>query len=348
MTSRVAGALHLLSGAASARNGATRPFKLILALTDRCDCRCQACLIWKKPKSKELSPEEIGGFLAKAPSIRWLNLTGGEPFLRDDVPDVVQAALRSLPRLSVVTIPTTGQRTEEIVAAAGRIAALGVGRFYLTLSVEGPPELHDVLRGRAGAFLRVVETYRRLRDVRGVRPYFGVTLSDRNVDRVTETFEALSAAVPGIGWNDLHFNVYTQSGHYYDNLGSGLKRPAALPAALAPALEARRRSRDPGDLLEATYLRLLPRYLRTGRSPIPCRSLRASVFVAANGDVFPCTVYSRRLGNVRERALPDILRDEEARRARIVIQQDRCPGCWSPCEAHPTILASMPGSLIRR
>jgi MoaA/NifB/PqqE/SkfB family radical SAM enzyme len=282
--------------------------------------------------------------------VRWLNLSGGEPFLRDDVPEVVEAALAALPRLAVVTVPTTGQRTEDILRAAERIASTRLKRFYVTVSIEGPPELHDELRGRPGAFDRAVATWQGLRALAGVRPYFGVTLSDRNVDRVEHIRAALAERVPALTWSDLHFNVYTESSHYYDNLGApaGLARPRALPRALDEARRERERSLDPGDRLEAAYLRLLPRFLRTGRSPVPCRSLQVSLFVAANGDVYPCTVYSRRLGNLRETPLPDILRGEEARAARAVIRRDACPGCWSPCEAHPTLLANAPGSFLRR
>jgi MoaA/NifB/PqqE/SkfB family radical SAM enzyme len=329
------------------RLGSTRPFKVTLALTERCDCRCAGCLIWRKPKGRELTPEEIGRFLAAAPSIRWVNLTGGEPFLRSDVPEVAEAARRALPGLAVLDFPTTGQRTDAIVEGVEKIARLGVPRVFVTLSVEGPPDLHDELRGRPGAFEAMVRTFALVRRVPGVRAYLGMTLSDRNAGAVDATLAAVAERVPGVGWDDLHLNVYTVSGHYYANEGAPLRPPADVEEAIGKALRAREGSWNPVDLLESAYLRRIPEHLRTGRSPLPCKSLRAGVFVGAEGDVYPCTVYGRRLGNVLERPLYEILDGEEARAAREVIAKDRCPGCWSPCEAHPTILASAPGSLLR-
>jgi MoaA/NifB/PqqE/SkfB family radical SAM enzyme len=345
---RIGAALGLARGVLDARVSAVRPFKLTLALTERCDCRCEVCFIWRKPKGREMTPSEIGGFLREAPSIRWVNLTGGEPFLRDDVPEVVEAVRAALPGLAVLTFPTTGQRTEAIVEAVGRIARLRIPRVFATCSVEGPPDLHDRLRGRPGAFERMTATYRALRAIPGVSAYFGLTLSDRNAGAVRQTLAALREAAPGTTWRDVHLNVYTESGHYYDNVASGVGPPVGVEEALGEALRAREGSGDPTDRIEATYLRLLPSFLRTGRSPIPCRSLRASVFIGASGDLYPCTVYGRRLGNVLETPLPDLLASDEAADARDVIERDRCPGCWSPCEAHPTIVASAPGSLLRR
>ncbi len=343
--SRYAG---LARRALEVRLGSTRPFKAIVALTDRCDCRCEACLIWRKPKTHELTAVELANALAAAPWIRWLNLTGGEPFLRDDLVEVVEAAVGALPRLALLDFPTTGQRTERILDGVARIARLGIPRVFVTLSLEGPPELHDRLRGRPGAFENMCRTWAGLRALSGVRTYLGYTLSDANCEQVEAALAAVATRVPGTSWNDLHLNVFTQSGHYYDNLGSPLGPPPALSSAVQEALRRRARSAAPQDLLEAAYLRLLPEHLASGRSPVPCLSGRASVFVAANGDVYPCTVYGRRLGNLREQPLGAILDGAEAAAARRVIAEDACPGCWSPCEAHPTLLASAPGSLLRR
>lgn len=335
--------------AVAVRLGSTLPFKVIWALTDRCDCRCQACLIWQQPKRSELSAQEIGRVLSAAPWLRWVNLTGGEPFLRDDLVDVVEAVVGALPHLALLDFPTTGQRTDAILAGVERVAALGVPRFFLTLSLEGPPALHDRLRGRAGAFENLCRTWAGVRRMPGVEAYLGMTLSDANADQVEAALAAVDQRVPGTGWGDLHVNVYTRSAHYYANAASALGPPAlGLPEAVRTILRVRSGGLNPVDRIESAYLRLVEEHLRTGRSPVPCRSGSASVFVAANGDVYPCTVYDRRLGNVRERPLAEILAGPEAEGAREVIARDACPGCWSPCEAQPTLLASAPESLFRR
>ncbi len=330
------------------RLGSKRPFKVTLVLTDRCDCRCKGCLIWQREKRTELTPEQIGTFLRAAPSLRWVNLTGGELFLRNDMVEVAAAVRDALPNLAVLDFPTTGQRTDVILRDVERMTALGIPKLVLTCSIEGPPALHDELRGRPGAFDNMIATYKGLRALDGVDVYLGMTLSEANACAVDDTFAAVREHVVDFDWRDLHINVYTESGHYYANLDAGLRRPAEMENVLARALKSREGSWHPTDLIEATYLRLLPEYLRTGRSPLPCKALRAGVFIDAQGDVHPCTVYGRKLGNVLETPLYEILDTAEAEDARDVIERDACPGCWSPCEANPTIVATAPESLTRR
>ena len=351
-TSRLRSARALASlGAAIVRGnfGSRKPFKATVVLTERCDCRCEICWIWKKPKGPEPSPADVAAFLRGAGTIRWLNLTGGEIFLRDDIEEVVAKALEAEPRLAVLDFPTTGQRTERIVPAVRRIAEMGVPRLFVTVSLEGPPALHDRLRGREGAFDRMIETFSALRAVPGVQAYLGLTLSDKNADAVDDAISAVAARVPGFSERELHVNVATWSGHYYDNLAAGVGKPPSPRAAIEKVLAARRRRWwSPTDRLEAAYLSRVEEHVRTGRSPVKCRSLSASVFVGPGGEVHPCTVYGRPLGNAWTTPLREILSSPEAEDARRVIAEDKCPGCWSPCEAYQTLLTSLPGGLFAR
>lgn len=332
---------------ANLRRGA--PFKATLVLTERCDCRCEICFIWRKEKRPEPTPADVAAFLRGAPTIRWLNLTGGEIFLRDDVPAVVEAALGAQPRLAVLDFPTTGQRTDRIVSDVERIARLGVPRCFVTVSVEGPPALHDRLRGRPGAFERMIATYRALRRVPRVAAFLGLTLSDRNADAVDATLDALASRLPGFSPREVHVNVATTSGHYYDNLGAGVRRPRRPHRAIRRVLS-RRRARwfSPTDVLETAYLARVRAHVGTGRSPLPCRSLFTSVFVGGDGQVRPCTVFDRPLGDAYAAPLPTLLATPEAEAARADVQADRCPGCWSPCEAYQTILSHLPRVLFTR
>jgi MoaA/NifB/PqqE/SkfB family radical SAM enzyme len=337
---------------AATRMGAASPFKITLSLTDRCDCRCRGCFIWAREDRPEPAPQDVERLLRGLESLRWVNLTGGEIFLRDDVSDVAAAVKRAVPRLAVLDFPTTGQQPERIAEDVGRMAALGIPRLLVTVSLEGPPEHHDRARGREGAFESACRTFALLRRIPKTQVVFGMTLTSENADRIPETLAAVRARQdPGealVDWKDLHLNVWTRSAHYYANEKSRVRAPDAVGRAVGPALRARRGSTSPVDAIEATYLRLLPAYLETGRSPLPCKSLVASVFVATNGDVHPCTVWDRPLGNAYRTPLREILATETARRTRDEVARDRCPGCWSPCEANPTIVASAPESLFRR
>jgi MoaA/NifB/PqqE/SkfB family radical SAM enzyme len=104
----------------------------------------------------------------------------------------------------------------------------------------------------------------------------------------------------------------------------------------------RRGGLGPVSLLERAYQGRVGRYLATGRSPVPCSALRASVFVDSRGTVYPCSIYDRPLGSLRENGydLGSVLRAAEARAARADVVADRCPGCWTPCDAYPSLLTA--------
>jgi MoaA/NifB/PqqE/SkfB family radical SAM enzyme len=103
-------------------------------------------------------------------------------------------------------------------------------------------------------------------------------------------------------------------------------------------------------LLEERYLRLAKRYLLEGISPLRCQALAASFFMDPGGDVYPCSVYSKSLGNIADfdydiRRLWD---SDDRRRLRADIAKGECPQCWSPCEAYQSILAGLlPGAKRR-
>ncbi len=335
---------RLLSLAAAVRRGATKdglPYKHTLILGSRCPTRCTFCSIWQNPQEDELSPAEWGRFFASARNTVWTNLSGGEIFQRTDLPAILDELAGGLPRLFLVTFPTTGYFPDRLLDGCERLVKEGVPRVLVTISLDGPPELHDRLRGREGAHAHACAAMRALREAKfpRVRAYFGMTLLPENHAAADATVAAAAAAVPGIKARDFHFNLGMESGHYYKNLGSGTRAPAE---ALAAVERYRRKGLSPVSLLERAYQRRVGRYLATGRSPVPCSALRASVFVDSKGIVYPCSIYDRPLGSLRENGfdLGRVVRGAEARSAREAVVADKCPGCWTPCDAYPSLLTA--------
>jgi radical SAM protein with 4Fe4S-binding SPASM domain len=94
------------------------------------------------------------------------------------------------------------------------------------------------------------------------------------------------------------------------------------------------------DAMESAYLVNLAEVSRGEPSRIRCQALRSTLFVAPEGDVYPCHLYDRKLGNVRERDVLDIWRDAGTLAARRDIEALACGGCFSACEAYPAIAGS--------
>jgi MoaA/NifB/PqqE/SkfB family radical SAM enzyme len=85
------------------------------------------------------------------------------------------------------------------------------------------------------------------------------------------------------------------------------------------------------------------RYLETGETPMRCHALRSSCFVDSWGNVFPCTIYDKRIGNLRDSGydLAAIWSTAAAAELQQEIWESQCPNCWTPCEAYQSILGNV-------
>ena len=342
---------YLTAGAAVIRSNfhrLPRPYKLTLALTYRCNFHCRACRTWCRPPGDEMSLEELEKFFRRQNYFSWVDLTGGEISIREDLPEVLRAATANSRRLVLLHFPTNGYLTEEIVKAV-RAAQRRPGlKFVVTISLDGPPEIHDRLKGMAGSWERALETFAALRRERGVEVFLGMTLQKENLHLRRETIAAVRERIRGFDPADLHYNI-AQRAFFYDNLDLD---PSPGQAALAVLEEITPRFRfisGPRSFLERTYLRKARKFILDGFCPLPCQALSASCFIEPNGGVYPCTGYDRPLGNLRDMDydLTPIWKGREAVKLQEEIVGGLCPHCWTPCEAYQTILGNLFGKAGR-
>lgn len=335
-------ALRLLPSLRAASRGLGLPYKILLSVTERCPLRCDACHVWKRPLGPELLPGELDRLFSGLPSLRWLALTGGEIPARPDWPEVADVIRRHAPRLLFLTFPTNGYLPDATVALAKRLAHPRGPRPVVTVSLDGPRELHDELRGRPGAFDRAVETARRLAREPGIETYVGTTLGARNAPLVDAACAALHQALPQLVPSRWHVNVMMHAPRFYGEVDAPEPDPDAVLEATRRVERLRGVPRTAFALSETVFLRALRYRVRTGAAPVPCQALSASVHVSAVGAVSPCHVRGPELGNLRDVdfELRRLLTTPEARACRDAIQSEPCARCWSPCEAYHAIVAS--------
>lgn len=321
------------------------PYKLLFSVTHRCNYRCRTCGIWRLKPGNELTLEEIRTFFAKNRGLSWAHLTGGEIFLRKDFVEITEAIIRNSPRLLLLNFPTNGFFTERIVDGVRRVRALGPERLFITVSTDGAEEVNDEIRGVRGGWRRQIETFRRLRAIPGVQAALGMTLSQHNLRDFPRAFAAARAELPGLGYEDFHVNIVHVSA-FYGNQEQGLTDLDR--EAMREEIERYRKLRgfplNPASFLEWGYLRRVGRYLRTGKTPVPCHALRDSCYLDPMGNVYPCSMWDRPLGNIREHGyeLSAVWNAPETLAVLREIREGRCPHCWTPCEAYQSILGNLP------
>lgn len=325
------------------------PYKLTYIVTNRCQLKCNICNIWNSSFENELTLDEIEDFFRKSNDFSWVNLSGGEIFLRKDLPEIIEIIYRSCRNLYILDFPTNGFLTDRIEETIKKVLeSYKIPKCFVTISLDGPPELHDRIRGVNGSWEKAVKTFSRLRQIqnRHFKVFFGMTLQAANKDSFKETFASVKEAAGDIKYNDFHFNVVQYSEHYYKNIGaaSDLSHAGRLWGTLKQAAGRKNISQtNPVQFLEKKYQELAQVYLNTGKRPITCQALAGSFFMNPSGEVYPCSIYNKPIGNIRgyNYDIGRLYRDSKRNQIRGEIIEGKCPHCWTPCEAYQSILANL-------
>ena len=318
--------------------GESGPSRLTAILTEHCHLRCDFCRLWEDPQHGAETAEWIKLF-QKNPNLRWVNLSGGEIFARESLQTLLQEMIQALPHLALLDFPTAGQRPDRVEEVVRDLLASSLPRLVVTISLDGGPELHDELRGVPGAFERALKTYLRLRSLQSGRfaTRIGCTLTARADQQVESLTRVLGERLPGFRPREVHYNLAHHSSHYYRNQPfQELPDQSALRI-----LEKARLRPDPLSWVEWVYGRLARESLREGFPRVGCESLRHTLFVSPDLTAYPCSIWDQPLGNLKDYdySLLRLVQSSQSRAARKKIDEQACPGCFSPCEAVPAMLA---------
>lgn len=325
------------------------PFKISWAVTYRCNLACRMCNIWKRQDAEpELTVEDADRFFRRAGKFSWVGMTGGEPFLRPDLDALADVVARRVRPLKALHINTNGQLGDRVAGfAEGFRSRHPKIKLIVTVSVDGPPEVHDAIRGRPGAWRKAADTFAGLKRIAGVKAQVGFTLSGDNFGSYEATLAALAEAVPALAPDDVNVNVFQTSGVYYDNREMESPSPKALSREVDRILAADRGGLTLNSRLRRSYLRYYKDFLATGKAPLTCQAFSSSCFLDPFGNLYPCIMYDRKFLNVREldTGLETAWASPEGRKIRGECARQECPSCWTPCDAFSAIAGSLHRSL---
>jgi MoaA/NifB/PqqE/SkfB family radical SAM enzyme len=321
------------------------PYKLTYAITYWCNYKCKTCNIWQKRPTNELTLSEIEKFFKKSNQFSWIDLTGGEVFLRKDFLSIVEVILSACKNLIVLHFPTNGYFTDKIITCVETIMAYDPEKLIITISMDGDEEINDNVRGIKGGWKRQIETFKQLHSIDGVNVVLGMTLSFFNADKFERTFEAAQKECEWLTYEDFHLNIAHVSDHYYSNEDLDLSKVdrEVLISEVNKYMKLRGIRLNPVSFLEREYLRRVEQYLRSGKTPMRCHSLNSSFFLDPFGNVFPCGMYNKVIGNIRDHDydIGVIWHSDNCKKVQKEIWDYKCPQCWTPCEAYQSILGNI-------
>jgi len=314
----------------------TRPIQLIVFVTDRCNARCGHCFNWRALNQGDegLRLDELQQLSGELGQLLTLGISGGEPFLRQDMPQVFDLFAGGND-LHDINIPTNGLTPARIQAHVRDMLVQGRStRVSVSLSLDGLGELHDRIRGVPGNFAKVQETYQALVQLKREFPEHppiikvGSVLCNWNIHQIPDLINWVRSEMPEV---DFH-NFEIMRGEPMD----GRIGPPTLdelewvksfifqawdkytfygkryPVQSWIALGIKR-------FVFTMYIEIL----RQKKQLIPCYAARTSAVIDEKGNVYFCELREA-IGNLREHTLAEVWRSERAERVRASIERGDC------------------------
>lgn len=165
-----------------------KPTYMFFTVTSRCNAFCDFCWNWKnvsdagklhKPgqpiKRNELTLAEIEKMTLKLPNMLTVNLFGGEPFVRDDIYEIISLFIKNCDT-QYISIPTNGSLTEKILTTVQKCLENFPKTFFkIYLSLDGPPLVHNKVRKLKNGYENLVRSLDGLVELRNKYPNLSVS-----------------------------------------------------------------------------------------------------------------------------------------------------------------------------
>lgn len=282
-------------------------------VTYRCNARCTMCSRYKAPSRPD---EEISiDTIKKLPRMYFTNITGGEPFIRTDLKEIVRELYKKSDR---IVISTNGFFTDRIIDLAKEFPQIGI-----RISIEGLEQTNNEIRGLQDGFNRGYTTLKKLRNMGMKDVGFGMTVQDKNASDLVALYN-LS--------NDLNMEFATASLHnsfyFVENKNIIHDRPS-VAKNFEDLINALLKSDSPKKWFRAYFNHGLINYIYGQPRLLPCNMAIDTFFIDPYGDVMPCngTKNKEVMGNLNSQTWNEVWNSKQADRIREKVKHCN-RNCW--------------------
>jgi MoaA/NifB/PqqE/SkfB family radical SAM enzyme len=303
------------------------PTEAIIAVTMNCNARCIMCNIWKNNILDEVKPD----FYKKLPkSLKEINITGGEPFLRNDLPNIINILSQTCPQARLL-INTNGYLTSQIKKLAPQIKSINQN-IAIRISLDGYGETHTKTRRLPNFFEKSVESLHFLKNI-GIKDLgISYTLMEQNKHELLRLYDFCKR-------NRFEFSltVATDSPIYFGK-GKINLRPKinnVLKEIFQKLTKYQRRSIKPKNWFRAWFNEKLLEYIETNIRHFDCKAGEDFFYLDSLGKMYACHIKPWQIGDLTKNSFEKIFFSKKAvafRKKAIV-----CNGCWMICTTRSSI-----------
>lgn len=282
-------------------------------VTYRCNAKCTMCNRYKVPSKPE---EEISiETIKKLPEMYFTNITGGEPFIRDDLKDIVRELLKKSDR---IVISTNGFFTDRIVELCKEFPQVGI-----RISIEGLEKTNNEIRGLDDGFNRGYTTLKKLVDMGMKDVGFGMTVQDRNAADLVPLYNISDEIGMEFATASLH------NSFYFVESNNIIKDRLTVAQNFEDLVNRLLDSNSPKKWFRAYFNHGLINYIFSQKRLLPCDMSFDTFFIDPYGDVMPCngTKEKQVMGNLNRQSWEELWNSEQAEKVRSFVRNcDR--NCW--------------------
>ena len=282
-------------------------------VTYRCNARCSMCSRYKAPSKpdEEISIETI----RKLPKMYFTNITGGEPFIRTDLKDIVRELYKKSDR---IVISTNGFFTDRILELCREFPDIGI-----RISIEGLEQTNNEIRGLEDGFNRGYTTLCRLVEMGMKDVGFGMTVQDRNAPDLVPLYKLSDEMGMEFATASLH------NSFYFVESNNIIRDRAMVAQHFEELVNELLRSRSPKKWFRAYFNHGLINYIYSQKRLLPCDMSFDTFFIDPFGDVMPCngTKEKQVMGNLNTQSWEQLWNSPQAEQVRRKV---RCcdRNCW--------------------
>jgi len=339
------------------RRALARPLgRIAIALATHCNLACKMCDEWRRG-GVGLAHEKVLSLMDEAHAMGATGFSGcwTEPFMREDTPEILSYAERigfeEILAVSNGVLLHEGQRLEALEK---------LRRLNIVISLDGPREVHDDLRGK-GVYDKAVEALREIRG-RGITCSISSVIMRQTIDRLSEVVDlAAELAIPVISMQpyqrepagiDNDHSMFEFRPEEEDVLGKKLRRLITYAEQKKVIVHT------------AGMMKYVPAYLARGIRQIPptgCHVPSRLLIVDSAGECYSCfqrvdSMKNESMGNAHHQSLGEVWHSDVHSEQVMSALNRKCPGCLSSCsdvESFDVLrrrgwLYTQPGSIVRR
>jgi len=311
------------------------PIYLVLEVTSRCNLKCCHCFNWKRQDTiradQELSLSEYEKLTDNLRKICYLSITGGEPTLRHDLPDIISLFCQKN-HVQVINLHTNGFDPDTIISQISAIRNKCPKVFLrISVSIDDIDAIHDEIRGVAGSFQHAKTTIEKLAALKHHDPQMSVeiasVISSANLSTFSNIYPQLLNSLPV----DL-VNICLLRG---DSRETAYKNvPLEQYESIIRFKNQYLNTYYPKNNLLARGQKALNQLtnlisienLRQKTQVVPCRAGSKGIEISSTGEVFPCEMLDKTFGNLRDHNfnIDEMLHSQPGKEIRRFIKGKNC------------------------